>query len=354
MPQSAGQEHHHGVSHGPPLAAPAAAKRYVEVIHEPGVERNVPTAPELRYVARKVREMEIPHQLDPEEARRPYRNVGIAGKVAVNLERKQQRPNPEIQRPHSLIVGKDQVDHRCGIVGNHHLLEQPPQYQSHTVNAAPVAKTPVLHELRYQVGGALYRPRHKLREETDEDEERQRFAYRLHLAAVNVYHIAQCLESIKGNSDGEDKVERHRVGLHSGQPEQPREAAGKEIEIFENAQSAQTQHGHYGHRPTPHGAASVIAEHNECAGVANRRYAENQKQEAVVPPTVKHIAGRQEQPIATPKRLERQPVEQEHNRQEQQEFYRVKKHILSASKKFFQCKLLLKNLQPFMLQRFRK
>ena len=49
----------------------------------------MPSSPELRYVAREVRVVEVEHQFDAKEFGGSNRYVRIAGEVSVNLERKE-------------------------------------------------------------------------------------------------------------------------------------------------------------------------------------------------------------------------------------------------------------------------
>ena len=51
MKQSAQKENDQNVTYGNGRATAATAERYVDIVDEPGVERYVPTAPELGYVA---------------------------------------------------------------------------------------------------------------------------------------------------------------------------------------------------------------------------------------------------------------------------------------------------------------
>ena len=54
---------------GLPLAAFAAAQRYVNVIAKPGSKRNMPAAPKLGYIPGEIGIMEIAHQVETKHMR---------------------------------------------------------------------------------------------------------------------------------------------------------------------------------------------------------------------------------------------------------------------------------------------
>ena len=67
VPKARDEEDDEGVANALEGGATAAAKGDVEVVAEPGGQRDVPPAPELRDVAREVRVAEVGHQADAEE-----------------------------------------------------------------------------------------------------------------------------------------------------------------------------------------------------------------------------------------------------------------------------------------------
>ncbi len=89
VPQAAHQKNHECIAHDLGFRASAAAQRNVDIIPEPRGKRYMPFAPELGDVARKVRKIEIAHQIDTEQTRRAYRYIGIARKITVYLEREE-------------------------------------------------------------------------------------------------------------------------------------------------------------------------------------------------------------------------------------------------------------------------
>ena len=68
----------------------------------------MPAAPELANRLGKIRTVEVLHELDAEQFCRADRDVGISGKVAINLERKEDCRRDERQ---SLIIRQISIDH---------------------------------------------------------------------------------------------------------------------------------------------------------------------------------------------------------------------------------------------------
>ena len=90
VPQTADKKHGKRIAHTLQFAATAAAEWNVKIIPEPGIERNMPTAPELRDVARKVGDVEIAPQFDAEQLRASYGDAGVARETAVDLDREEE------------------------------------------------------------------------------------------------------------------------------------------------------------------------------------------------------------------------------------------------------------------------
>lgn len=64
-------------------------KRDIDVIAEPSSKGDMPSAPELCYVAREVWVVEVAHQFNAKEFGCSDSNIRIAGEIAVNLEGKE-------------------------------------------------------------------------------------------------------------------------------------------------------------------------------------------------------------------------------------------------------------------------
>ena len=107
----------------------------------------MPPAPELRDATAEVGRVEVAHQPDPEQLRRPDGNVAVAREVAVNLEREQQRRQQQ-RAPRMVRVAREHLVHiHRAVVGHHHLLEQPPQDLPNAVDGPVVVELPPPQEL---------------------------------------------------------------------------------------------------------------------------------------------------------------------------------------------------------------
>src|SRR5438128_1816347 len=95
MPKAAQEKGHEDVS-GPLSPRHAiAAKGDVDVIAEPRRKRHVPASPELRDRAGEIRAPKVRHQAHAQDLGRADRDIRVAGKVAVNLEREEERRDDE-------------------------------------------------------------------------------------------------------------------------------------------------------------------------------------------------------------------------------------------------------------------
>ena len=88
VPQAAEQHRQHQVDVGAARALAVAAQRHVEVVAQPGRQRDVPASPEVREADRRVRIAEVVDQRDAEHQRRADRRRRVAGEVAEDLSRR--------------------------------------------------------------------------------------------------------------------------------------------------------------------------------------------------------------------------------------------------------------------------
>lgn len=180
--------------------------------------------------------------------------------------------------------------------------------------------------LGQEVRGFLDGSGHELREEADEGRKGHGIAAGRELAAVDVGHVAQYLEGVETDADGQDEAERGEVGGEAEAAEQGREVFGEEAVVLEQAEHAEADRSR-GHAdgpcaPRPPGRTPQ----GEAAEIARRREARDEGKEAHVPPGVEHVARHHE-----PHVLHRQPpgaeaVEQEGAGEKQQKFVGVEKH----------------------------
>ena len=68
VPESANRPDNEYVPDDFPFSGAASSQREINVVPEPGHQRDVPSAPELRDAAGEIREIEVLHQADSEQA----------------------------------------------------------------------------------------------------------------------------------------------------------------------------------------------------------------------------------------------------------------------------------------------
>src|SRR5262245_66079918 len=87
MPEAAQKKHDHEVAIRPRRRGAIAAERYVEVVAEPGRQRNVPASPEVLHRLRHVRPPEILREAEAEHSPEAEGHVRISGEVEIDLQR---------------------------------------------------------------------------------------------------------------------------------------------------------------------------------------------------------------------------------------------------------------------------
>ena len=123
------------------------------------------------------------------------------------------------------------------LVRDHYLLEKTPEHLLETVDSLAIVELPLPAELREQVRSPLDRTGNQLREETHVCEELDYVAGRLCPSLVNVYGIAQCLESVETDTDRQDKMKQDAVRFPV--QEQVRERLCKEVVVLEHGENRQ-------------------------------------------------------------------------------------------------------------------
>ena len=157
----------------------------------------MPTMPELAHGAGEIGTSEVVHQPEAEDTCCADGDERIARKVAVDLEREEQR-SYEIAAAIMFVKTAENGIYVCAAaVGKHQFQEIAPDHHAHALHGALVIKRPLPPELRQEVVGALDRARHQLREERDKEGVSQEVTLHPGGAAIDIDGIAQCLKGVK-------------------------------------------------------------------------------------------------------------------------------------------------------------
>jgi len=125
MPQAAEGEGDEQVKVPPPFPRPAASQGDIDIIPEPGHERDMPPPPEFGDRSRVKGPVEVIHQAETHDLGRTDRNIRIAGKIAIDLKSKEESPRD--QRKPGILGGaaEDLLHHDGQFICDHHLLKKP-------------------------------------------------------------------------------------------------------------------------------------------------------------------------------------------------------------------------------------
>lgn len=87
VPKTAEEHRYHIIQIRSRRPVVAAAERNIKVIAQPARKGNMPSTPEFRDIRRKIGLSEVQTQLDSEQSAHAAGDVGVTGKVTVNLQR---------------------------------------------------------------------------------------------------------------------------------------------------------------------------------------------------------------------------------------------------------------------------
>ena len=125
------------------------------------------TATSIPQILRQVGFPEIPRQPDAEQPGTAHGDLGIAGKIMIDLQPEQQRAQNS-GKTVGRLKGKKAIHIRRDKVGDTDLPEKTAQQQFDARPKILLLKRPHRRQLGQQIVGPLDRPRHQLREEGHE------------------------------------------------------------------------------------------------------------------------------------------------------------------------------------------
>ena len=331
MPQAGDQERDQQVQPPPAFALAVAAEGNIQVVAEPGGQRDVPARPEVADARRQIRRVEVLHQVETEDLRRADRDHGIAAEIAVDLQRKgQSRQQQRHAAEGHVVVPHGVHEDRCP-VGDDHLQEEAPDHQDgalcHALRIPQFLFVGVLH-LGQQIFRALDRPCHELREERHEQSIAQEISLGLRVAAVHVDDVAQRLERVERDADGQQQVQR--AGGMDGREDH--------VAVFEHGQDGQVEHDAerkdgavFRGALRPDSDAQVVrrlirrAGQRQAAQVGCQRARGHQRGVLDVPRHIKNVAAGQKPGYA--QFLRHNKIHGAHGREKEHKLYRVELHL---------------------------
>lgn len=218
VPDPAEQHRQHHVAVGLQPAIAIAAQRLVEIVAQPGRQRNMPAVPEFAQPLRPIGLVEIGREAEAEQCGQRNRHVAVGAEIAVDLHRiaisREQQVRPAIARWSS----ENRIDQPGGeIIGDHDLFKETAEDQQQgRGDWDRLCRGP--RELRQEVPGAHDRSRHELRKEGHVEEHVERVAAHRDIAAINIGDVGDAMKGEKRDADRQQDLEKRQLVL---QPEKP-------------------------------------------------------------------------------------------------------------------------------------
>ena len=302
----------------------------IDIIAEPCGERDMPTPPELRYVAAEIRYVEVAHESDTEQLGDAYGYVGVAGEVAINLNGEQHGCEEECAARVGGIISKYGIHVGGAVVRHDNLFEQSPKDLAHAVHRLRVVEMPLSEELRQEIGGAFDRSGNELGKERQECGKGNEVMRGLYLPTVHIYGIGQGLESVETDTHRENHVQEQAIGLAA---KEFCKGTDKEIVVLVCAEDSEIDDDidyHHGFA-CARGLGMLYA---DAAEKRTERCEGDEDKKPPVPPAVEDVTGNdneevlQEQLVlaATERVVEHKPIEEEDYRQKNGKLNGVEEH----------------------------
>ena len=197
----------------------------------------MPATPEIGDGLRGIRQAEVLHVFEAEDAPHADGHVGIAREIEINLKRIQKNAKPcgDRRRGCETAVQNLRGD-LARRVGQKHLFCKAHAETRRAVKRLGGVELPVIN-LRGNVRIADNGPGDQLRKKRDIKQKLCKRALRRHITAPNIDRIGKRLKGIEGNADGQRNL---RDGQRN--PEECVQVFHKKACIFENCQTAEIQY----------------------------------------------------------------------------------------------------------------
>ncbi len=289
-------------------------ERDVEVVTQPGRERDVPAMPEIGDARREVRHREVFRKDEAEEARAADGDVAVPREIEIDLHAERENGAPRREHPR-MRRGRAEIRvcRRRELIGDRHLLYQTePRTREPVGHVFRTRRTP-REQLAEEETRAHDRPRKQLREERQVERVVERPANRGHASAIDVDEIRDALKGVEADADRHEEIDQPWILVHA---QQRRHRSAREVRILERSEKREV----CGNPQRQHHAASPPLQRDRDEEIA---CGEDPQEQHVprVPTRVKIVARDQQHP---PARSARQQVEQRRDdRDEQPELVRL-------------------------------
>ncbi len=289
MPQAGEGPDDEHIEEIPSRPDPAAAQGDIHIIPEPGAQGHMPAPPELRGAAGEEGIIEVFQQVKAEDPAQADGHIAVAGEIKVNLQGKGHGIHPHKQ--HRLLAALPiELGQLPQLVGQQDLFAQAQQQPPHAQRGLLQRMLPVL-QLPRHIGIAHDGPGDQLGEHGDIGAEIHDGALGGHIAPVHIDGVAEDLEGIKADADGQRYL-RHWQGKAQGI-----EGGGGEAGVFEPPQQAQTDDGR---KDQQQALFSGEALHQQTKAPAHQDGQGHQQQIDRLAPAVKHQGEHQQHGVFEP------------------------------------------------------
>ena len=196
--------------------AAVAAQRDVHILPEPGAQRDMPPPPVFGNAAGKIRVVEIFQEFKAQHPSQADGHIGVAGKIKVDLKGKGNSAQPGGQRGQAFPrQGGHGIPQQAHLVGQQHLFAQPHRKAVDAAGKKPGAFLPA-DQLPLHCFVLHNRPGDQLREQRDIGAEGNGVFLRCHRPAVNIDDVAERLEGVKADADGQCQFQQGQVAAGQG------------------------------------------------------------------------------------------------------------------------------------------
>ena len=248
----------------------------------------MPAPPKIRGILRQIRHIEISAQVKVPDRGDADGHIGIAGKVAVDLQGVANHRHGDAQA----IVGRRGSEYRvhrhADAVGQDHLLGQAGDKPGHTQINIVLSDPVEPIQLGQKVVGLDNGAGGDLRKEGDVSRQLYKVPLRGYRALLHIQQVAHGLKQVEGNAQRQNDVQ----GSHAAQPKGPGEGGDEEIVILAEAQQGKTR----GDAAIEEGGLSAAFK-QPGTNIAHPDDPQQEQQEAKVPIGVEHGIGQQNHPV---------------------------------------------------------